>query len=167
MAERTPITTRPNIPYNIPPPDEGVGLLPWGRAVDRLRASYVYWVATTCADGRPQSIPVWGVWLDDALYFSNGPTTQTGRNLARDPRVSVNLESGEDVVILHGVAEAVTDEGEVARVSAVYAEKYTWKQPLPPDWYVVRPRRALGWLCPSAGGTESIYAGSATRWVFE
>ena len=39
-----------------------------------------------------------------------------GRNLAENPNVAVHLESGDDVVILEGVAEVVTDPGLVERL---------------------------------------------------
>jgi general stress protein 26 len=161
-----PAASRPNIPYGILKPGEGVGLLPWSRAEERLRNAYVYWVATTTPGGRPHVIPVWGVWLDGTLYFSNGPTTRTGKNLAAGADISVHLESGEDVVILEGAAVAVRDAKLVDRVNDVYGPKYLWKERMP-DWYAVRPRVAFAWLCPSAGGTEGIYAGSATRYTFD
>jgi nitroimidazol reductase NimA-like FMN-containing flavoprotein (pyridoxamine 5'-phosphate oxidase superfamily) len=161
-----PAVSRPDIPYNIQGPGEGVGLLPWSRAVERLRNAYVYWVATATGGGRPHVIPVWGVWLDDVFYFSNGPTTRTGRNLAAGSEVSVNLESGEDVVILHGTAERIRDKAVIDRVNDAYCPKYLWKERMP-EWYAVRPRVAFAWLCPSAGGTEGIYAGSATRYTFD
>lgn len=166
-ARRTPKASRPGIPYGIVGEDEGAGLLPWERAVDRLRSAYAYWIATTCDDGRPHSIPVWGVWLDDAFYFSNGATTRTGRNLWRDPRITVHLESGEDAVIVEGVAEAVRDDAIIDRVNAVYGPKYLWDERMP-DWYRVVPQRAFGWLCPSIGrGSEGVYRGTATRWQFD
>jgi hypothetical protein len=161
----TPNADRPNIPYGIKPPDEGAGLLPWYRASDRLRGSYVYWITTSGSDARPHAVPVWGVWLDEVLYFSNGPTTRTGRNLARNRRISVHLENGEDVVIIEGVAEDVADAATLDRVNEAYMAKYLWKERMS-DWYALRAEAAYAWLCPSAGGTEGIYAGSATRWRF-
>ena len=161
-----PVASRPNIPYGILEPDQGVGLLPWSRAVERLHSSYIYWVATTTPGGRPHVVPVWGVWLDGTLYFSNGPTTRTGRNLAANPEVSINLESGEDVLILEGVVETITEPSLVDRINDAYGPKYLWKERMP-EWYALRPRVAFAWLCPSAGGTEGIYAGSATRYTFD
>ena len=49
------------------------------RALARLRAAMSYWIATTRPDGRPHAAPVWGVWLDDALWF--GTMGQKVRNL--------------------------------------------------------------------------------------
>ena len=160
--QNKPVADRPNIPYGLRGPKEGMGLLPWSRVSKRMRHSYIYWVATTRKDGRPHSIPVWGVWLDETCYFSNGALT--ARNLARDPRVSVHLESGEDVVIIEGVVEIATGKALIKRINDAYSEKYLWKG-TQDEWYALRPRIAFAWLCPSAGmGAESVYAGSATRW---
>jgi len=162
---KRPKTDRPDIPYGLKGPKDGLGLLPWSRAVDRLRASYVYWVATADARG-PHAVPVWGVWLDGALYFSNGENTRTGRALASNHRVAVHLESGEDAVMLEGVVERTTAKPLVRRINAAYAEKYLWREGMD-WWYAVRPRVAFAYLCPSVGlASESVYAGSATRWTF-
>ena len=160
---RKPVVDRPNIPYGLKGPKEGAGLLPWSRVSERMRGSYIYWVSTTRKDGRPHSIPVWGIWLDETLYFSNGALT--ARNLTRDPRVSVNLESGEDVVIIEGVVEIASAKPLIRRINRAYNEKYLWEGSQE-VWFALRPRVAFAWLCPSAGlvGTESVYGGSATRW---
>jgi nitroimidazol reductase NimA-like FMN-containing flavoprotein (pyridoxamine 5'-phosphate oxidase superfamily) len=161
-----PKADRPNIPYGLRRADEGAGLMPWSRAAERLRSSYVYWVATSASDGRPHAVPVWGVWHDDALYFSNGPTTRTGRALAGNPEVSVHLESGEDVVIIEGAVEQTSERALVGVLSRLYREKYVWNEAVPPPWWVLRPRVAFAWFCPSVGLEESVFAGSATRWTF-
>jgi len=161
---RGPVVDRPDIPYGLKAPKEGMGLLPWSRVSERMRHSYIYWVSTTRADGAPHSVPVWGVWLDDVFYFSNG--AQTARNLVRDPRVSVHLESGEDVVIVEGVVEAAKGRPLIKRINDLYQAKYLWEG-TQDEWFALRPRVAFAWLCPSAGlGSESVYAGSATRWRF-
>jgi hypothetical protein len=159
---RKPAADRPDIPYGLKGPTEGAGLLPWSRASERLRGSYIYWVSTTRKDDRPHSIPVWGIWLDETLYFSNGAVT--ARNLARDPRVSVHLESGEDVVIIEGVVEMAHGKPLIRRINAEYNRKYLWEG-AQDEWFALRPRVAFAWLAPSARlGTESVYGGSATRW---
>ena len=159
---RAPVVDRPDIPYGLKGPKEGVGLLPWRRVTDRMRGSYIYWISTTRKDGRPHSIPVWGVWLDETLYFSNGAVT--ARNLARDPRVSVHLESGEDAVIIEGVVEIASGKPLIRRINSEYNEKYLWEGSQD-EWFALQPRVAFAWLCPSAGtGSESVYGGSATRW---
>jgi len=93
---------RPEMPkaYGLKGPRSGSGLMPWSRASAQLTQSRNYWVCTARTDGRPHAMPVWGVWLGERLIFSTHRDSQKGRNLARDPRVAVHLESGDEVVIL-------------------------------------------------------------------
>ena len=69
-----------------------------------------YWVTTTRADGRPHAMPVWGLWLDGALWFSSDPDSVKGRNLAARPDAVVHLESGDEVCILDGRVRRVGHE---------------------------------------------------------
>ncbi|MBI5103510.1 MAG: pyridoxamine 5'-phosphate oxidase family protein [Solirubrobacterales bacterium] len=95
-------------------------MLTWAHVDRHLRNSRNYWLATVRDDGRPHAMPVWGVWDGRALWFGTSPTSVKGRNLRRDPRAVVHLESGDDVVILEGaVAGAWSDD-----VLAAYAVKY-------------------------------------------
>jgi hypothetical protein len=138
--------------YGISADDEG--MLEWSWAEERLVKSRNYWIVTADADGAPASAPVWGVWADGAVYFGTNPSSRKGRNLARDPRVVVNLESGDEVVILHGQA-AVVEVGD--DVLDAYEEKYAHRPPS--SMYRVRPSHAVAWL-------EADYPKTATRFDF-
>ena len=142
--------------------------LPWKWATERLTRARNYWIATTRPDGQPHSRPVWGVWLDDAFYFSTG--SLAAQNLAANPAITVHLESGSEVVIIEGAAEMVGDAGLVKRVVSLYNSKYNWDMDpndLPGPFYVVRPRVAFGWLSDESGlDRGSAYHGTATRWRF-
>ena len=48
-----------------------------------------------------------GAWGDGAFWFSMGSVAR--RNLEASPAITVYLESGEEVVIVEGVAERATD----------------------------------------------------------
>ena len=162
MADPRP--TAPRIPasYGVPTDASGAELLPWSWAVEQLVAARNYWICTTRADGRPHAAPVWGLWLDDALWFSTSPESQKGRNLARDSRVLVHLESGEDVVILVGDAERATDADGLARFVGAYEAKYDYRVDVTNDdtpVYVLKPRTAQTW-------TERGFPSAAVRWVF-
>jgi nitroimidazol reductase NimA-like FMN-containing flavoprotein (pyridoxamine 5'-phosphate oxidase superfamily) len=61
------------------------GMLPWSWAEERLSDSRNYWVASTRPDGRPHLMPVWAVWVGDALYFSTARTSTKARNLFASP----------------------------------------------------------------------------------
>jgi len=144
-------------------PDGEDGMVAWGWAVERLEKSRNYWVATTRPDGRPHSMPVWGIWLDGAFFFGSGRASAKSRNLAANPAIVVHLESGDETVILEGLAEPVLDEALERHVDEVYGKKYDFT----PDssgetdpWFVVRPKRAYAW-------TESGYPGSATQFDFD
>lgn len=147
--------------YGILPADEGAGLLPWSRAVERLEASRNYWIGTTRPDGAPHAAPVWGVWSDGRLVFGTNPSSRKGRNLAHDPRISVHLESGDDVVILEGVAEQLGDDDRAGKVVDAYERKYGWRPEVAdmPRWWTLAPALAFAWL-------ESDFPGTATRYRF-
>jgi PPOX class probable F420-dependent enzyme len=136
--------------------------MPWDEAAAKLEQARNYWIGTTRPDGSPHAMPVWGLWLDGVLYFSSGSATAKNRNLERDPRVVVHLESGDDVVVVEGTAARVTDEGELRRMAEMYTAKYDFEfDPTNPDYPVFRvtPRRAYAWL-------ERDYPGTATRYAF-
>jgi nitroimidazol reductase NimA-like FMN-containing flavoprotein (pyridoxamine 5'-phosphate oxidase superfamily) len=131
-----------------------------------------YWVATTKPSGAPHVMPVWGVWVDDAFYFGTGRESVKGRNLRRDARASVHLESGDEAVIMEGTLVEVTDAKALRRYSDACEAKYAF-QPVPPAaeappdlaesedvTYVLVPQVVFAWA-------EHNFPESATRWVRE
>jgi nitroimidazol reductase NimA-like FMN-containing flavoprotein (pyridoxamine 5'-phosphate oxidase superfamily) len=169
-----PRVDRPDMPAGYGPTEGLDATLPWSWAEERLVRSRSYWIATSAADGAPHVAPVWGVWVNDRLWFGTDPTSAKGRHLAREPRVAVNLESGDEVVIVYGRAAAVpvADLGaaQARTIDDAYAAKYV--DPAsgqavhliegPPEGsvvYRVVPRRVLGWH-------EHDFLRSRTRWTF-
>jgi len=165
VAEVTPVADRPWMPKQYGIAGAGKGLLEWGRVEERLAAARNYWVVTASADGGPHALPVWGLWLDGALAFSTGRASRKARNLAADPRVAVHLESGDDVVVVHGVARELTGPAALTRFSDAYLSKYGMAMPaaslaaLDSLVYAVPPRVVLAWQ-------EADFPSSATRWRF-
>jgi PPOX class probable F420-dependent enzyme len=153
--EGTPRRRRPDFDPAYGISTDAEGMLPWSWAEERLEASRNYWVVTVGADGEPAAAPVWGVWAEGAVYFGTSPGSRKGRNLARDPRVAIHLESGDEVVILQGEAE-VEEIGE--SVLDAYEAKYDYRPP-GTRLFRLRPTRALAWL-------EADYAKTATRFDF-
>lgn len=168
-----PEMDRPDMPagYGIV---EGLeGTLPWAWAEARLADARNYWVATAGPDAVPHVAPVWGVWVHGAVWFGTDPDSAKGRNLVRDGRVVVHLESGDEAVILHGRAEFVAPVGLDGALRDALDEAYAAKyvdgetgEPLRltdgPEGSVicrVAPRRVLGWL-------EQDFLRSRTRWRF-
>jgi len=133
-------------------PDDEVGLLPWSWAEERLVSAHNYWIATS----GPHASPVWALWRDGAVVFSCSPRSRKARELARDPRVVVHLESGDEVVIVEGEVQRVVAD---AVLVDEYERKYAHRADPGEGWYRVVPRRVLAW-------TEPGYPRDATRFDF-
>src|SRR6185436_8390781 len=109
------------------------GTLPWSHAVERLEKSHNYWIGTAGQGGKPHTMPTWGVWVDDTLYFGGGPQTRWSRNLVENPQVAVHLESGDDVVILEGAVGRISDahDPRLTRIDDAYEAKYKMRHGIP------------------------------------
>ncbi|MEA2583777.1 MAG: hypothetical protein QOF33_1862 [Thermomicrobiales bacterium] len=156
IEQTDPVADRPSIPgFGVPETTEG--MLPWSHATERLERAKNYWVGTASADGRPHAVPVWAIWLGGALYFGVGP--RSTRNIEANPRVTVHLESGDDVVIVEGDVEPFTDpDGAIfPRFAEAMVAKYDYR-PDEPSGYVLRLRAAYAW---------SSFPADATRWRFK
>jgi hypothetical protein len=158
----TPRPTAPRIDpsYGVVPDASGAELLPWSWAAGQLTDSRNYWVSTTRPDGRPHGSPVWGVWLDDGVWICIGRNSVKARNIARNPAVSIHLESGDRVVILEG-ALAEQREGLEPFFDA-YEAKYEYRPDpaaLDASVYALFPETALTWI-------ERDYRRTPVRWVF-
>jgi nitroimidazol reductase NimA-like FMN-containing flavoprotein (pyridoxamine 5'-phosphate oxidase superfamily) len=157
-----PVADRPDLPaaYLGPAP------LPWQWAVEQLTAARNYWVTSIGPSGRPHVRPVWGVWRDDTVQFSTGG--RHGANLSRDPRVTVNLDDGDECVIVEGTSNAVADAAFRRAFCDAYAEKYDW--PITIDVaqvvHVVQPKVVLGWLAHDIARESTLFQATATRWRF-
>ncbi len=94
-------------------------------------------VGPAAAGGRPHLLdrhhpPGWpcplptgvGTWLPDGFWFSTGSLAR--RNLAANPQITMHLDSGTEVVIVEGVATAVTGAGQLRAFLAAYNTKYNW-----------------------------------------
>ncbi len=97
-----------------------------GRAERRLREEEIAWLATVRSDGQPQSVPVWFFWDGEGFLVYSQPGRQKLRNIERDPRVGLNLNSnaqGGDVVRVEGTAEILAGAPPATEVPE-YVEKY-------------------------------------------
>jgi len=100
------------------------GFIPWNKVDLPLRAMRSIWISTTRLDGRPHAVPVWFIWDGKNIYFITRRDMQKAKNLARQPWVIVHAGDGDDVIILEGRVQVVTDEEELNRINAAYQEKY-------------------------------------------
>src|SRR4051794_7316070 len=138
-------------------------MLNWGHVDRHLRNSRNYWLTTVREDGRPHAMPVWGVWDGRAVWFGTGRDSIKGRDIARDPRIVMHLESGDDVVILEGVVGADWSD----EVLAAYAEKYSmaagelaFERGDDGNMFRLAPDRVQAWL-------EGEFIASAVRFRFD
>jgi hypothetical protein len=154
-----PVAERPIAPAVYRFPDDPAARLQWSRTEQRLRDAQSYWVVTASARAVPHATPIWGVFVDGDLYANGLPTARWARNLAANPRVTVHLESAEDVVIVEGDAADVTTDADLGeRIVAEWLRKYGRLEPEPVNDGVfrVRPRTARAW------SHSSLHDG--TRW---
>jgi PPOX class probable F420-dependent enzyme len=85
-------------------------------------------LATVRADGRPHIAPVWyDVDDDGSLVFNTGESTVKGRNIRREPRVSICVDDDRppfSFVVVEGVAEISDDLDEVRRWASRLGGRY-------------------------------------------
>jgi len=81
-------------------------------------------VATVGADGAPHVTPLWFVWDGTYLWLNSLTNSQRWTNLARDGRIAVVVDGGEEFFDLVGVEleGSVSPVGDVPRSSEPDAE---------------------------------------------
>lgn len=156
---KKPTADRPHIlGYGIPKSKKGIQSWEW--VMEQVKRPRNYWISTVTPDNKPHTVPVWGVWVDDVFYHGGGPRTRRGKNLDQNPHMVMHLESGDEVVIIEGVAEILTedtiDTQLAERIDDAYKAKYDMKHGLP-VWRL-KPTKAFSW---------HEYPKSATRWLFD
>lgn len=138
----------------------------WDDVIDRLRPARSYWLATTGAEGAPHTVPVWGAVLGHDLYTYGERTTVKARNLARDDRAALHLESAEDVLIVYGHLEDLGRPQDADAVLRAFEAKYDRPEdcrylpstdPAFDVLYRLHPVRALLW-------SLADYEHSQRRW---
>ena len=138
------------------------------RALSRLRAAMSYWLSTTRPDGRPHSVPVYGVLIGNEFWF--GTMGQKSRNLRCQPYAIVHNESADDVAIIEGTVERLSIADAPKAVVQAFREKYIDPQTGQPfnllgvqsldikGWlYVLRIKVGHAWL-------EGAFPETQTRW---
>ena len=154
-----PEASRLRLPRGYPTPAADAPVLDWGRARARLEQASTYWLATADSTGRPHVAPLWGVWVEDALYFDGFSSARWARNLASNPAASLHLESGTDVVIVDGQVDDVVPPPAVA-VLVVDAWRRKYGRLLP------EPARGIYRLTPHGARGWTSFPDDVTRWTF-
>jgi Pyridoxamine 5'-phosphate oxidase len=106
------------------PPDATTGLKPWSWALERLEKSHNYWIATSRPGGRPHLMLVWGIWWQEAFWFSTGPRTRKAKNIATQSHCVIGTEKADEAVILEGAAQEIKDGAVWKQLGEVYDRKY-------------------------------------------
>lgn len=157
-----PSASRPFAPgYGIVGPKDGKGLIPWTWVNRKLTHCHTFWLATVYAgQSRPHVMPLWGVWLDDAFFFSTGKGSRKGQNLAANSSCSVTNDDGEEAVVVEGKAKPIEDKALLERVATDYKKKYKMdprgmNEPI----FELRPTKVFAFI-------EKSFPKSATRWTF-
>jgi PPOX class probable F420-dependent enzyme len=75
----------------------------------RVRDEKTVWLTTVRDDGTPQPVPVWYLWDGDTFLIFSQPKAQKLRNIAHNPKVSLNFKHTDDfgeegIVIIFGEA---------------------------------------------------------------
>ncbi len=136
------------------------GMLAWKWARARLERAHDYYIATTRPGGAPHLMPVWGLWLDGAFYFSTGDESVKARNLAANSRCVLSTERADEAVIVEGTAAKLAPSKIPRQFFAGYKKKYGWEMKGEPV-YRVEPRVAFGFI-----EAADDFAATATRWQF-
>ena len=166
----SPRTDRPSLPEGYGLPDGTEGTLAWEDVEQRLREAQHYWLASVRPDGRPHSVPRWGVWLGGRFWYDGAPTTRHTRNVEANPAVTLTLESGTEVVIVEGTSRATRADPEPlgARLATAFT-KYadagyspgadSWSGEDGGGLRVVTPRRVLAWTSFPTDCTRFTFGG--------
>lgn len=96
-------------------------------------------VATLNRDGSPQTSVVWIARDGDTVLFSTTASRLKGRNLARDPRISITAFDPENpyyTVDIRGIAELIADPDKT--LPRELCQKYLGQDPPPEPAEVAR-----------------------------
>lgn len=154
-------------------PDEVAGMLAGGRKVQ---------LATINPDGYPHLVTMYYTLVAGKIAFWTYRTSQKALNLARDPRISCLVETGEAYfdlrgVHIQGVVETIEDPAAVYDIglrignvmgaavagagadTAAAVNDYVANAARKRFAYIVEPRRVISWdhtkLLAAAGGSGS------------
>jgi PPOX class probable F420-dependent enzyme len=75
-----------------------------------LSGAHVAVLSTVGADGSPAQAPIWYLWIDGAAVMLTGRSSRKWRNILRDPRVSLCVDTKQPpyrVATIEGRAEEI------------------------------------------------------------
>jgi hypothetical protein len=171
MADPQPRVERPDMAgYGVT--DDLEGILPWAWAEERLLTCRNFWFVSANGNGRPHSMPIWGIWLPERQRFglSCAPTARKARNIAANDQVVFTTDNSVECVSVEGRAVPIAGD-ELTATAEAWADKYDDgafpKEEMVKFFadgaaYEVVPDRAFGII-----ETPEQFATAATRWVWD
>ena len=109
---------------------------------------------------------VWGIWWENAFWFSTGPRTRKAKNIAANPHCVIGTEKADEAVILEGVAQEIKDQAVWKEIAGFYDRKYGGEilpllEASGGSIFRVEPEVAFG-----QDEHATNFVESATRWQF-
>jgi len=147
--------------------DNPISILSWEYVIERLSSSKNYWLCSVRPDGRPHSVPRWGVFINEKLYYDGSPETVHARNILQNPHLSIHLESGDQALIAEGTTRPSEkpDPDLAELLSKTFCEKYEQfgYAPRPDQWnegglFVFTPLKVLAWTVFYENPTKFVLA---------
>ena len=141
---------------------KATGPLVWTAVRTELERAQHYWIATVRPDGRPHVVPVEGLWVDDAWYYSGSKETIHYRSVAANPQAAMHLEAATKVFVVEGEVLPIDPaQTLVARLAKAWRQKYGYAPPDADESVGVlrlTPRSILAW---------TAFPKDATRFRFD
>jgi hypothetical protein len=159
----TPKVTRPHFPPGYVETPQGT--VAWETVVKRLSEAKNYWLSSVQPNGRPHTIPRWGVFVEGRFYYDGSPETRHARNLIENPHITLHLESGDQALIVEGTSVPAGKPAPALakQIAAAYCAKYQpfGYAPEPNQWdegglYVLTPQKVLTWTVFNEDPTKFI-----------
>lgn len=137
------------------------GALSWEWARKRLTESHNYLIVTVRPGGAPHAMPIWGIWLDNAFYFSTAKTSRKARNLQKNKHCIICTENVAEAVIVEGMARSLATGNVPQQAFEKYKAKYAWElDPKLGPVIAVQPRAVFAM-------PEKQFPKAVTRWRFD
>jgi hypothetical protein len=88
-------------------------------------------LATVLEDGCPHVAPIWFVWNEGKIIFCTGDNSVKGKNMKRDPQVSICVDDESPpyaFVIIQGVVKLFDKHKDLLKWNTVFGNRYMGKE---------------------------------------
>lgn len=139
---------------------KATGPLVWTGVRTELERAQNYWIATVRPDGRPHVVPVEGLWIDDAWYYSGSKETVHYQSAAANPHAVMHLEEATKAFIVEGEVAPIDPAPPLAAcLTKASREKYGYAPTADEHSGFLRlsPHRVIAW---------TAFPKNATRFLF-